>query len=198
MEATVYQMQLGDAAPNFENLPGVDGKPYSLSSFQDEKALVVFWHCNHCPYAQAFEDRLNQVTKDYASRSVGFIAINSNDPNEYPEDSFENMTQHAKAKGLVFPYVFDETQLVAEAYSAVCTPHLFLFDPNRRLVYQGRVDGDQHNPAKGNAQDLRNALEDVLADRTVRNPITRAFGCSIKWGPAHFKRAAPNAPMRKV
>ena len=186
MEATSYKLQLGDPAPPFSNLPGADGKTYSLDSFKDKKAFLVFWHCNHCPYAQAFEGRLNQVAKDYSAKGVGFVAINSNDPVQYPEDSFEAMKKWAAEKGLVFPYVFDETQRVAEAYGAVCTPHLLLFDASRKLCYQGRVDGEQHNPAKGNAADIRNALDDVLAGRAVRTPITRAFGCGIKWKESHF------------
>lgn len=188
MQAATYQLPLGAPAPNFQDLPGVDGKRYSLSDFKDKTALVVFWHCNHCPYAQAFEDRLNQVTKDYAPRGVGFAAINSNDAKEYPEDSFENMQKRAKAKGLAFAYVYDESQRVAEAYGAVCTPHVFVFDRSRKLVYQGRVDGEKDNPKKGNAGDLRNALEDILAGRPVRTPTTWAFGCGIKWGSQHFAR----------
>lgn len=188
MQATSYRMGLGDPAPSFKDLPGVDGKRYSLESFKTKAALVVFWHCNHCPYSQAFEDRLNQAAQDYAPRGFGFVAINSNDAAEYPEDSFENMVARAKAKGLVFPYLFDESQRVAEAYGAVCTPHVFVFDASRRLVYQGRVDGFKDDAAKGQAMDLRNALDDLLRGRTVRTPVTLAFGCSIKWGRDHFAR----------
>lgn len=181
MEATSYKLQIGDSAPAFKDLPGVDGKSYGLNTFKDRKVLVVFWHCNHCPYAQAYEGRLNQVCKDYTPKGVGFVAINSNDAVEYPEDSFDNMKARARTNGLVFPYVYDEPQEVALAYGAVCTPHVLVFDPARRLQYQGRVDGLKDDPTKGNGADLRNALDDLLAGRPVRTPTTRAFGCSVKW-----------------
>lgn len=188
MEAASYKLQAGQPAPDFSHLPGVDGKTYSLSTFNGTSILVVFWHCNHCPYAQAFESRLNQVAKDYTPKGVGFIAINSNDPIQYPEDSFEEMKKRARRNGLVFPYVFDESQQVAEAYGAACTPHVMIFDADRTLQYQGRVDGDQHNPERGNGQDVRNALDDLLAGRPVRTPQTGAFGCGIKWKQSHFAR----------
>lgn len=183
-----YKLRIGDAAPDFQSLKGVDGRLYSLSSFAGRKALVVFWHCNHCPYAKAFEGRLNQVARDYAAREVGFIAINSNYAVDYPDDSFPNMVAHGKERGLVFPYVYDESQTVAEAYGALCTPHVFVFDANRRLAYQGWVDGEQHDAAKGNARELRAALDDVLSGTPVRTPITKAFGCGVKWAPEHFAR----------
>lgn len=188
MEATTYKLRLGDPAPDFKGLKGVDGKPYGLDSFSDKKILTIFWHCNHCPYAQAFEGRLNEVTKEYTPKGVGFLAINSNDANEYPEDSFPRMVERAKAEGLVFPYVFDESQDVAEAYGAVCTPHLFVFDGERRLRYQGRADPYKDDAKKGNASELRAALDDLLAGKPVRTPETKAFGCSVKWGPKHFER----------
>lgn len=188
MEASSYKLQLGDAAPAFPPLPGVDGKTYNLDTFKDRRLLTVFWHCNHCPYAAAFEGRLNDVAREYSTQGVGFVAINSNDPNEYPEDSFENMKRRAREKNLVFPYVFDATQEVAEAYGAACTPHVLVLDPERRLRYQGRVDGEKDRPEAGKGADLRNALDDLLAGRNVRTPLTRAFGCGIKWGPKHFER----------
>lgn len=188
MQASSYKLPPGAAAPDFRDLAGVDGKTYSLSTFKDQKALVVFWHCNHCPYARAFEDRLNQAAKDYMPKGVGFVAISSNDADEYPEDSFPNMVLRAKEGGLVFPYVFDETQRVAEAYGAVCTPHVFVFDGDRKLAYQGRVDGEKDHPLKGKAIDVRNALDDVLAGRAVKTPVTMAFGCGVKWGAEHFAR----------
>ncbi len=188
MQATAYKMQIGQPAPAFSPLKGVDGKTYNLDAFKDHKAVVVFWHCNHCPYSNAFEDRLNQVAAEYGGKGVGFLAINSNDASEYPEDSFEHMVSRARAKALVFPYVYDESQQVAETFGAVCTPHLFVFGPDRKLAYQGRVDGEKDDPKKGNASDLRNALDDVLGGRAVRTSVTMAFGCSIKWNQQHFVR----------
>lgn len=189
MQATAYKLQPGDAAPVFQPLPATDGRTYSLDSFRDKKALVIFWHCNHCPYANAFEDRLNQVAKDYTPKGAGFLAINSNDVHDYAEDSFPKMKERAKAKGYVFPYAFDESQDVARAYGAVCTPHVLVFDEKRRLAYQGRPDGFKDDPAKGNAQELRDALDDLLAPRKVRTPTTLAFGCGIKWSKTHFAAA---------
>lgn len=181
-----YKLKLGDPAPPFQGLRGVDGKSYSLDSFRDRKALVVVWYCNHCPYAQAYRERMNDVAKDYMGRGVGFVAINSNDAVEYPEDAFEPMVAHADQHGLVLPYVFDETQQVAEAYGAVCTPHVLVFDHQRLLRYQGRFDGEQQTPKTGRAKEVRAALDSLLAGQKVKEPITRAFGCSIKWNQEHF------------
>lgn len=187
-DASEYKLKIGDPMPRFEGLVGVDGKAYSWESFKTSKATVIFWHCNHCPYSQAFEDRLNQATRDYAGKGVAFLAINSNDEEEYEEDSLPHMRERAKEKGLQFPFAFDATQQVAEDFGALCTPHVFVFDKERRLVYQGRVDGEKENPDLGRAVDLRDALDDVLAGRKVRTPLTRAFGCSVKWGKEHFAR----------
>lgn len=181
-----YKLKMGDRAPPFKALRGVDGKTYTLESFRDKKALTIVWYCNHCPYAQAYRDRFNQLAKDYGPKGVAFLAINSNDPVEYPDDDFDHMVKHVKEYGLVFPYVFDETQSVAEAYGAVCTPHMFVFDAQRKLQYQGRFDGDQHNPQAGNAREARAALDALLAGSPVKDPTTRAFGCSIKWKQEHF------------
>lgn len=181
-----YKLKLGDPAPKFSNLKGVDGKSYSLDSFKDKKILVVVWYCNHCPYAQAYRDRFNAATKDYSGKGVAFVAINSNDPVEYPEDDFAHMVEHTKQHQLAFHYLFDETQQVAEAYGAVCTPHVQVFDPQRLLRYQGRFDGDQQNPGLGRAKELRAALDLMLAGQPVKEATTRAFGCSIKWNKEHF------------
>jgi len=183
-----YKLKLGDPAPAFKGLKGVDGKTYSLDSFKASRLLTMVWYCNHCPYAQAYRERMNDVAKDYLGKGVGFVAINSNDAQEYPEDAFEPMVRHAKQYGLVLPYVFDETQQVAEAYGAVCTPHVLVFDHQRLLRYQGRFDGEQQDPKQGRSKELRAALDLLLAGQTVKEPITRAFGCSIKWNAQHFVR----------
>ncbi|QQG48188.1 MAG: thioredoxin family protein [archaeon] len=169
---------LGATAPDFD-LPGVDGRQHSLSSFQSP-VLVVLFSCVHCPYVRDFEGRLVAIQSDYASKGVQFVAINSNDEKAYPEDDFPHMVSRAKDKGYNFPFLRDEPQKVAEAYGAVCTPHVFAFDKGRVLRYRGRVD-DSRDPSKTTTHDLRNALDDLVAGREVRVPDTRPFGCSIKW-----------------
>jgi peroxiredoxin len=172
-------LPLGKSAPDFD-LPGVDGKQYSLDSFKDSPVLVVVFSCNHCPYVKAYEDRMVSIQRDYASKGVRFVAINSNDEKSYPEDSFAQMVVRAKEKGFNFPYLRDGSQEVATVYGAVCTPHVFAFDQNRTLRYRGRID-DSREPAKVTSHDLRNALDDLVDGREVRVPDTRPFGCSIKW-----------------
>jgi peroxiredoxin len=170
---------LGAPAPDFD-LPGVDGKNYSLGSFKDKPVLVVIFSCNHCPYVKAYEDRMVSIQRDYAGKGVQFVAINSNDDKAYPEDSFPEMVKRAEEKGFNFPYLRDAQQKVVEAYGGVCTPHVFAFDGGRRLRYRGRID-DSKEASKVTTNDLRNALEDLIAGREVRTPDTRPFGCSIKW-----------------
>jgi peroxiredoxin len=173
-------LELGAKAPDFGDLQGADGKRYSLHSFDGKPVLVVVFTCNHCPYAVAYEDRVVAIQKDYAAKGVQFVAINSNDDKSYPEDGYPQMVKRAKEKGFNFPYVRDETQKAAEAYGAVCTPHVFGFDKERKLRYRGRID-DSRDPKQVKSPDLRNALDDLVAGREVRVPDTRPFGCSIKW-----------------
>ena len=173
-------MPVGTKAPVF-SLPGVDGKTYSLESFADAKLLVVVFTCNHCPYAQAYEDRLISIQRDYADKSVQLVAINSNDAAGYPEDGFDNMVKRAKKKNLNFPYLRDETQRIARAYGAEYTPEVFVLNSKFEVRYIGRVDDNWQNPDKVKSHDLRNALNAVLARKKVENPVTHAIGCTIKW-----------------
>jgi peroxiredoxin len=184
--AQTYKLRAGAPAPPFD-LPGTDGGRHSLASFAAKPVLVVIFSCNHCPYVQAFEDRMVAVQRDYAPRGVQLVAINSNDERDYPDDSFPHMVERAKAKGYNFPYLRDESQQVADAYGAVCTPHALAFDRDRRLRYQGRIE-DGRDAAQTTRRDLREALDDLLAGKAVRVPETPAFGCSIKWG-----RVTPSA-----
>lgn len=170
---------LGAHAPDFE-LPGVDGRLYSLGSFQDKSVIVVVFSCNHCPYVKAYEDRMVSIQRDYANKSVQLVAINSNDEKSYPEDGFEEMVKRARDKGFNFPYLRDESQEAVGAYGALCTPHVFVFDRERVLRYRGRID-DSREPSKVSSPDLRNALDDLSNGAQVRVPDTRPFGCSIKW-----------------
>jgi peroxiredoxin len=173
---------LGSPAPDFRDLPGVDGKHYSLSDFKGKTALVVVFSCNHCPYVQAYEDRINAIARDYAPKGVALIAINANDARAYPDDRFEEMVKRARAKGFVFPYLRDETQAVARAYQAECTPEVYILDETQTVRYHGGIDDNYREPARVTQHWLRDALDDLLADRAIAEPETRAIGCSIKWG----------------
>lgn len=183
-------LAVGADAPDF-NLKGADDKMYSLASFKSADILVIVFTCNHCPTAQAYEDRLIQMTKEYASKNVAVVAIMPNDPKAvrldelgYTDmsDSFEEMKLRAKDKGYNFPYLYDgETQAVAKAYGPVATPHVFIFDKARKLRYQGRID-DVEKPTKTpNHFDTRNAIDALLANKEVPVQTTKVFGCSIKW-----------------
>ncbi len=174
------KLKLGEKAPDFR-LPGVDDKTYSLTSFANKKILVVFFTCNHCPYVQGWDDRVIALQRDFASKGVQFVGINANATLQYPEDSFEKMVVRAKEKGFNWVYLRDESQDVARAYDAACTPEFYAFDAERRLRYHGRVDDNYQDARAAKSPDLRNALEDLVADRPVRTPETPAMGCSIKW-----------------
>jgi peroxiredoxin len=173
-------LELGAKAPDFGDLQGADGKRYSPGSFSKSAVLVVVFTCNHCPYSQAYEDRLVAIQKDYAAKAVQLVAINSNDSKTYPEDGYPEMVKRAKQKGFNFPYIRDPDQKAAEAYGAVCTPHVFAFDKERKLRYRGRID-DSRDPSAVKSPDLRNALDDMAAGKSPRVADTRPFGCSIKW-----------------
>lgn len=166
-------------APDF-GLKGVDGKTYTLASFADRPILVVMIWCNHCPYVQAYEDRVTKLANEYASQGVQFVAINPNDDTRYPEDSFDEMIKRAKSKGYPFPYLRDETQEVAKRYNAICTPQIYVFDRDRRLRYHGRVD-DNRDAAQAKSHDLKNALDALLNTKSPPIEQTRPFGCSVKW-----------------
>ena len=189
-ERPVKTLEIGSPAPDF-NLPGVDGKFYSLADFKEAKALVIVFTCNHCPTAQAYEDRVKAVAAEYRSRGVALVAISPNSPLGllYEElgytdlnDDYEAMQQRAKNKQFDFPYLYDgDTQETSLQYGPVATPHAFVFDAQRKLVYQGRLDAIE-KPGTGNAEDLRAALDAVLSGTLVANPVTKTFGCSTKWG----------------
>lgn len=183
-------LPVGASAPNF-SLPGVDGKTYTLASFNKYNILVIVFTCDHCPTAQAYEDRLIALTNDYKNKGVAVVAISPNDPKAirldelgYTDlsDSFEEMKIRARHKAYNFPYLYDgKTQVTAQAYGPVATPHVFVFDKERKLRFQGRVD-DVENPHKTpNVQDTRNAINALLAGKEPPVTSTKVFGCSIKW-----------------
>lgn len=173
-------LQTGAKAISFK-LPGVDGRTHSLSDYGDKEAIAVIFSCNHCPYVQAWEDRMIQLQKDYASKGAQFLVISSNDPKQYPADDFEHMKARAKDKGFPFPYLFDETQEIARAYSAERTPEVFLFNKAGELRYHGAIDDNYEEPSAVKEEYFRDALEAVLAGRTPEVEDTKPVGCTIKW-----------------
>jgi peroxiredoxin len=172
----------GTPAPAF-SLPGVDGNTYTLDTFADAELLVVIFTCNHCPYAQALEPRFFALAREYAAKGVRFVAINPNDAAAYPDDGFEAMKQRAARLDFPFPYLHDESQEVAAAYDAACTPDIFVFDRARKLRYNGRCDDNWKEPAKVTRQDLRRTLDLLLAKQPLDFDVAPALGCSIKWKP---------------
>lgn len=173
----VHPIDLGTSAPEF-TLPGVDGNDHSLDEF-DAPVLAVVFTCNHCPYAQAYQDRIKAIQGDYDN--VDVVAINPNDDTEYPDDSFENMVERAEDAAFNFPYLRDETQAVAEAYGAEATPHVFLFDENRSLQYEGRIDDNWEQPDEVSKRYVRDAIDAILDAESVPEASTAPLGCSIKW-----------------
>lgn len=177
--ASAEELPIGEAGPAF-SLLGTDGKTYSLADYKDKKGVAVIFTCNACPYAKAFEDRINKLAKEYQAKGIAFVAINPNDPARVPDDSYENMITRAKEKGFVFPYLYDSTSAVAVAYGAKVTPHIFLLNANFKLVYRGRIE-DETEAKKSKNFDLKNAMKALLAGKEVAVKETKAFGCSIKW-----------------
>jgi thiol-disulfide isomerase/thioredoxin len=182
-------LAIGARAPDFD-LPGVDGKRYTLASFAGAKVLVLVFTANHCPTAQAYEERIEKLHADFAGRGVQFVLVSPNDPlalrldeQGYSDvgDSLEDMKVRAKDRGWTFPYLYDgETEAMSRQYGPVATPHVFVFDAERKLRFVGRVD-DGENPAKVTTHDTRNAIEAVLAGKPVPVETTKVFGCSVKW-----------------
>lgn len=178
-------LPLGTVAPDF-SLPDTSGTIVSLSQAKNAAAYVVMFLCNHCPYVKHIRSGVAQFGRDYRSKGVAVFAISSNDVKNYPADSPEKMAEEARSAGYVFPYLFDETQAVAKAYRAACTPDFFLFDKDRRLVYRGQFDDSR--PSNGlpvTGKDLRAALDAVLAGTTPPPTQTPSLGCNIKWKPGN-------------
>ena len=174
-------LPLGTTAPEF-NLPDTNGKTVSLTDFQDKPALLVLFICNHCPYVKHIRAGLAQLARDYLPKRVAIVGINSNDVENYPDDSPARMKEEVKSAGYLFPYLYDETQAVAKAYRAACTPDIYLFDKNRKLVYRGQLDDSR--PGNGipvTGKDLRAALDAVLAGKPVSAKQKASMGCNIKW-----------------
>jgi len=170
---------LGAEAPQFD-LPGVDGQNHSLDSYADSGVLVLVQSCNHCPYVQAWEGRLSAIASDYADRGVRVVAVNSNDADTHPDDSFEEMQKRSREQGFTFDYLYDEPQAVAQALGAERTPEVFVYDRERRLRYHGAID-DNRDETGVSHQYLRDALDALLADDEPAVAETPAVGCTVKW-----------------
>jgi peroxiredoxin len=178
-------LPLGTPAPDF-SLSDTDGRIVSLNDLKGAPALLVIFICNHCPFVKLIRDELAKLGRDYQTRGVAIAGINSNDPASHPEDSPEKMKEEAREAGYTFPYLFDESQEVAKAYRAACTPDLYLFDRNRKLVYRGQFDDAR--PGNGlpvTGKDLRAALDALLANDPVPQDQKPSLGCNIKWKPGN-------------
>jgi peroxiredoxin len=180
-------LSLGTPAPDFSLPNAVDGRVVSLSDFAEAPALVVVFMCNHCPYVKHVADRLAQLAREYQEhRNVAFVGINANDWEHYPDDSPEKMAEEAGRRGYLFPYLFDETQEVAKAYRAACTPDFYVFDAERKLFYHGQMDDSRPGkdvPVTG--KDLRAAIDILLADQVFIDDQKPSLGCNIKWKPGN-------------
>jgi peroxiredoxin len=178
-------LPLGTNALDF-HLPDTNGKIVSLADFKSAPALLVLFICNHCPYVKHIRSALADLGREYQKRGAAIVAISSNDAKNYPDDSPEKMKQEAAAAGFVFPYLYDESQSIARAYHAACTPDIFLFDKNRKLAYRGQFDDSR--PGNGRpvtGRDLRASLDAVLQGQPAPEPQTPSMGCNIKWKPGN-------------
>lgn len=177
---TTPKAEPGFTAPAF-TLPATDGKNYALSDIRGKSGTLVMFICNHCPFVQAIVERIARDAKDLQALGIGVCAVMSNDARQYPEDSFANMKEFAAAHGFTFPYLYDETQEVAKAYGAVCTPDFFGFDGADRLQYRGRLDESRMQPAAGAKRELFEAMKQVAEAGAATQPQFPSMGCSIKW-----------------
>ncbi|MEL6697157.1 MAG: thioredoxin family protein [Bacteroidota bacterium] len=174
---------IGDVAADF-SLKNIDDKMMSLADMEDAKGFVVVFTCNHCPYSKLYEDRIVAIDKKYKAKGFPVIAINPNDPETYPEDSFDNMKKRAKNKGFTFPYLWDETQEIARTYGAERTPHVYLLnkvDGKLKVAYIGAIDDNARNQDDVEDRFLENAIDALLSGKKIDEPYTRAIGCTIKW-----------------
>jgi peroxiredoxin len=178
-------LPLGTPAPDFA-LPDTNGRTTRLSDFSDLKALLIAFICNHCPYVKHVRPEFAKLATEYQEKGVGVVAISSNDAEKYPDDSPAKMKQEALAAGYTFPYLYDESQKIAQAYRAACTPDFYVFDADRKLVYRGQLDDSRPESDKPlNGADLRAALDATLAGQPVAEDQKPSIGCNIKWKPGN-------------
>jgi peroxiredoxin len=175
-----FTLQPGQKALEFK-LPSTEGREYSLSDFEKYKYLVIFFTCNHCPYVIGSDEITRATAKKFSKKGVGFAGINSNSENTYPEDSFPNMVERMNKHKFPWVYLYDKPQQVAEAYGALRTPHFFVFNEERKLVYTGRGVDNPRNVSKITVNNLDSALEELTSGKPVSVPVTNPIGCNIKW-----------------
>ena len=175
-----FTLELGAKAPDF-SLPATDGKTYTLKDFGAAKALVVFFTCNHCPYVVGSDEVTRKTVEQFGPRGVAFVGINSNSTENHPEDTFEHMMTRMETERFPWTYCHDESQAVAKAYGALRTPHFYVFDPDRNLVYTGRGIDSPRDARKATVNDLDAALEALLTGQPISTPVTNPIGCNVKW-----------------
>jgi peroxiredoxin len=175
-----FTLSLGASAPDF-HLPATDGKSYSLAGFSDAKALVVFFTCNHCPYVLGSDEVNRQTAEEFRDQGVVFVGINSNSERTHAVDSFAHMVERMAAHKFPWVYLHDKSQEVARSYGALRTPHFYVFDGERKLVYTGRGLDNPLDPAKATVNDLANALAALVAGEPISVPLTNPIGCNVKW-----------------
>jgi Peroxiredoxin len=175
-----FTLEIGAKAPDF-SLQATDGKTYKLSDFKDAKTLVIFFTCNHCPFVKGSDEVTRQTAEKYIKKGVKFVGINSNSENTHPDDSFELMVERMKVNKFPWVYLRDKTQKIALAYGALKTPHFYVFDSNRKLIYTGRGVDNPKDTVKMTVNDLDRALEEHLAGKPVTVKLTNPIGCNVKW-----------------
>ena len=175
-----FTLELGEKAIDF-NLPATDGNNYSLSSFNDAKYLVVFFTCNHCPYVIGSDEITRKTVERFRPLGVEFVGINSNSKNTNETDDFPHMVERMKEHNFPWKYLYDESQKIAEAYGALRTPHFYVFDENRKLVYTGRGVDNPRDTSKMTVNDLDRALEELTSGKSISVPLTNPIGCNVKW-----------------
>ncbi len=175
-----FTLRINDKAPDFE-LPATDGETYRLSNFDESKVLVVFFTCNHCPYVTGSDEVTRQTVEQFAGQGVRFVGINSNSANTYDEDSFERMVARMETHHFPWLYLYDQSQEVARLYGALRTPHFYVFDADRKLVYTGRAVDSPRDTSRMTVNDLEEALNQHLAGETITLPVTNPIGCNVKW-----------------
>ena len=179
-EKNTFTLPLGAQAPDF-HLPDTTGATFKLDDFREAEVLVIFFTCNHCPYVTGSDESTRKTAERFADRGVRFVAFNSNSVRTYAEDSYEHMVARMEEHRFPWVYLHDESQEVARAYGALRTPHFYVFDRDRHLVYTGRAVDSPRETSRATTHELADAIEDVLADRPVRTPLTNPIGCNVKW-----------------